>query len=84
MNAQFVVGNNLLQVNLGHVAQAFAMGVAPSGELNEKMLGAGSLYEMPEVGHINRFEKYLPSVLPFSNSINEAIALLHRCFNTLG
>ena len=32
-------------------------GQAPSGELNEKMLGAASPYEMPDTGSISRFEK---------------------------
>src|SRR5574344_932715 len=34
-------------------------GQAPCGELNEKVCGAGSLYEIPLVGHISFRLKYV-------------------------
>ena len=44
-------------------------GHAPCGELNEKLLGAGSLYDIPVVGHISRREKNLASPLSLSRII---------------
>ena len=42
------------------------LGQAPSGELNEKILGAGSPYERPETGSMRRLEKLRASSLSLS------------------
>ena len=42
------------------------LGQAPSGELNEKILGAGSPYESPETGSMRRLEKFRVSSLSLS------------------
>ena len=44
-------------------------GQAPSGELNEKIFGAASLYAMPVVGHISLLEKYFASPVSLSSII---------------
>ena len=51
-------------------------GQAPSGELKEKMFGAGSLYAIPVTGSISRLEKYLAS----SRSLSRIIIKPSPCF----
>ena len=54
-------------------------GHAPSGELNENMLGAGSLYAMPVTGSISFFEKLrIPPV-----SLSRTIMVPSPCLNAV-